>query len=72
MITKVTHPPWTPLFSIARAVVTEVGGMLSHTAIAAREYGIPAVVALPDATRRIRDGQLVEVDGAAGTVRVIG
>jgi pyruvate,water dikinase len=72
LITKVTHPAWTPLFSIARAVVTEVGGILTHTAIAAREYGIPAVVALSDATRRIRDGQLIEVDGAAGTVRVIG
>lgn len=72
LVTRVTQPAWTPLFSIARAVVTEVGGLLSHTAIAAREYGIPAVVALPDATRRIRDGQLVEVDGSNGLVRVIG
>jgi pyruvate,water dikinase len=71
LVTKVTQPAWTPLFSIARAVVTEVGGVLTHTAIAAREYGIPAVVALPDATRRIRDGQLIEVDGSAGMVRVI-
>ncbi len=72
LVTRVTQPAWTPLFSIARAVVTEVGGLLTHTAIAAREYGIPAVVALPDATRRLRDGQLVEVDGSSGVVRVIG
>lgn len=72
LVTRVTQPAWTPLFAVARAVVTEVGGVLSHTAIAAREYGIPAVASLPDATRRLRDGQLVEVDGAAGVVRVIG
>jgi phosphohistidine swiveling domain-containing protein len=71
LVTRVTQPAWTPLFSIARAVVTEVGGVLSHTAVAAREYGIPAVASLPDATRLLRDGQLVEVDGSSGVVRVI-
>ena len=72
LVTSVTQPAWTPLFAIARAVVTEVGGMLSHTAVAAREFGLPAVVALPGATRLLRDGQLVEVDGSAGIVRVLG
>jgi pyruvate,water dikinase len=71
MVTRVTSPPWTPLFAVAGAVVTEVGGVLSHTAIAAREYGIPAIAGLPDATRRLRDGQLIEVDGSTGEVRVV-
>jgi pyruvate,water dikinase len=71
MITRVTSPPWTPLFAVAGAVVTEVGGVLSHTPIAAREYGIPAIAGLPDATRRLRDGQLIEVDGSTGEVRVV-
>jgi pyruvate,water dikinase len=72
LVTSVTQPAWTPLFGIASAIVTEVGGMLSHTAIASREYGLPAVVALRDAMRRIPDGRLIEVDGSAGTVQVIG
>ncbi len=61
-------PAWTPLFAIVAGVVTETGGPLSHPAITAREYGIPAVVAVKGATRRISEGQLVTVDGAAGTV----
>jgi len=72
LVTPVTQPSWTPLFALVRAVVTEVGGMLSHTAVASREYGIPAVVALRNATRLLRDGQLVEVDGSSGEVRVVG
>jgi pyruvate,water dikinase len=72
LVTSVTQPAWTPLFGIARAVVTEVGGMLSHTAVASREFGIPAIVALLGATRLLRDGQLVEVDGSTGEVRVVG
>jgi pyruvate,water dikinase len=72
LVTSVTQPPWTPLFAIARAVVTEVGGVLGHTAIVAREYGIPAVLAVPDAMRRLPDGALIEVDGSAGIVRVVG
>ncbi|MCI0778311.1 MAG: pyruvate, phosphate dikinase, partial [Chloroflexi bacterium] len=62
----------TPLFAIASAIVTETGGILSHTAITAREYKLPAVLAVPGATRLLKDGQLVEVDGTAGTVRVVG
>ena len=71
LVTSVTQPAWTPLFAVAGAIVTEVGGMLSHTAVASREFGIPAVVAVSGATRLLRDGQLVEVDGAAGIVRVL-
>ena len=72
LVTSVTQPAWTPLFAVARGVVTEVGGMLSHTAVASREFGLPAVVNVRDAMRSIRDGQLVEVDGAAGTIRIVG
>jgi len=52
-------------------VVTNVGGMMSHAAIVAREFGVPAVVNTVSATQRLKDGQLVEVDGSAGTVRII-
>jgi pyruvate,water dikinase len=65
-----TAPPWTPLFAIAGAVVTDSGGVLSHSAIAAREYGIPAVVGTNVATQRIPDGAAVTVDGAQGMVRI--
>ncbi|MGB2694576.1 MAG: PEP-utilizing enzyme [Dehalococcoidia bacterium] len=72
LVTNSTLPAWTPLFAIASAVVTEVGGVLGHTAIVAREYGIPAVLNARDAMRRLPDGQLIEVDGSAGVVRVVG
>ena len=72
LVTVATLPPWTPLFAVASAVVTETGGILSHTAITAREYKLPAVLAVPGATRLLRDGQLVEVDGTAGTVKIVG
>ncbi len=72
LVTVATLPAWTPLFAIASAVVTETGSILSHTAITAREYKLPAVLAVAGATRLLRDGQLVEVDGTAGTVRVVG
>ena len=62
---------WTPLFGVAAAVVTELGSPLSHAAVVAREYGIPAVVNVPDATRRIATGVVVEVDGARGTIVVV-
>lgn len=66
-----TDPSWTPLFRVAGAVVTETGGTLSHAAIVAREYGIPAVLAVPEATTRIPDDAPVVVDGAAGTVTLV-
>ena len=71
LVVPVTSPAWTPLFAIASAIVTEVGGVLGHTAVVAREYGLPAVVNVRHATRLLQDGQLVEVDGSAGVVRVI-
>jgi pyruvate,water dikinase len=71
LVAETTAPPWTPLFGVAAAVVTDTGGILSHSAVVAREYGIPAVVGAGDATAVIADGDLVEVDGDAGTVRVV-
>ena len=68
LVCVMTTPSWTPLFSIAAGIITETGGALSHPAITAREYGIPAVVAVPDATTRIRDGQIVTIDGGKGIV----
>ncbi|TAK21035.1 MAG: hypothetical protein EPO26_16245 [Chloroflexota bacterium] len=71
LIAESTSPAWTPLFASVGAVVTESGGMLGHCAIVAREYRIPAVVGVAGATTRIRDGELIEVNGTEGTVRVI-
>jgi pyruvate,water dikinase len=65
-----TTPAWTPLFTMASAIVTDIGGPLSHSSIVAREYGIPAVLATGSGTRRIRDGQTITVDGRAGTVEL--
>lgn len=71
LVTNVTDTGWTPLFAFAAGVVTDIGGLLSHPTVVAREYGIPCVVGVGDATRRLRDGQIVEVNGTAGTVRVV-
>lgn len=71
LVAETTASPWTPLFATAAAVVTNTGGVLSHSAVVAREHGIPAVVGTGTGTEILRDGQLVEVDGDAGTVRVI-
>jgi phosphohistidine swiveling domain-containing protein len=68
LVAVATTPAWTPLFAMASAVVTDVGGPLSHSSIVAREYGIPAVMATGAATRRIQNGQMLTVDGTAGTV----
>ncbi|MFP3460304.1 PEP/pyruvate-binding domain-containing protein [Arthrobacter globiformis] len=68
LVAPSTDPGWTPLFMTAGALVMEMGGPISHGAVVAREYGIPAVVGVPDATVRIRTGDPVTVDGAAGTV----
>jgi nucleoside-diphosphate-sugar epimerase/phosphohistidine swiveling domain-containing protein len=71
LVANVTDTGWTPFFGCAAAVVTNVGGMMSHAAIVAREFGVPAVVNTVTATQRLENGQLVEVDGTAGTVRII-
>jgi pyruvate,water dikinase len=70
LVAVTTTPAWTPLFALASAVVTDIGGPLSHSSIVAREYGIPAVMATGMATRRIRSGQIVTVDGRAGLVTI--
>jgi phosphohistidine swiveling domain-containing protein len=68
LVAAITTPAWTPLFARAAAVVTDVGGPLSHGSIVAREYGIPAVLGTGAATKRIRSGQVITVDGSAGVV----
>jgi phosphohistidine swiveling domain-containing protein len=72
LVSVLTSPAWTSMFAVAGAVVTESGGMLSHPAIVAREYGIPCVVSVRDATRLIQDGELITVDGTNGEVRLPG
>ena len=72
LVCRTTSPPWTVLFARASAVVSDAGGILAHTAITAREYGIPCVVGARGATERIRDGMLVTVDGERGVVRLSG
>ena len=66
-----TDPGWTPLFINAAGVVTEVGGVLTHGSVVAREDGIPAVVGVADATQRIRTGQRIRVHGTAGYVELL-
>lgn len=70
LVAPSTDPGWTPLFLTAGGLVMEMGGMMSHGAVVAREYGIPAVVGVADATARIGTGDRVTVDGAAGVVTV--
>jgi pyruvate,water dikinase len=72
LVAATTDPGWTPLFGLAGALVMEVGGVVSHGAIVAREYGISAVAAVSDATTRLLTGQLVRVDGGAGVVTMVG
>ena len=71
LVAETTAPPWTPLFARAAAIVTDAGGILSHCAVVAREYSIPAVVGTKRATAVLRDGQLIEVDGTNGSVRIV-
>ncbi|GAA0924048.1 PEP/pyruvate-binding domain-containing protein [Nonomuraea longicatena] len=68
LVCPFTDPAWTPLLRIAAGVVTETGGVLSHAAIVAREHGIPAVLGVPGATSRLRDGTVITVDGTTGAV----
>ena len=72
LVAAMTTPAWTPLFARASAIVTDVGGPLSHGSIVAREYGIPAVLGTGEATRRIRSGQRITVNGSEGTVILAG
>ena len=71
LVAATTAPPWTPLFAIASGIVTDTGGPLSHCGIVSREYGIPCVGATGGATALIKDGDTIEVNGDAGTVRIL-
>lgn len=71
LVARATDPGWTPLFLNAKGIILEIGGALQHGAVVAREYGIPCVSGLDDATRLLKDGQLVEVDGSNGIVRIL-
>jgi pyruvate,water dikinase len=66
-----TDPAWTPLFLAAGGLITEVGGMMTHGSVVAREYGIPAVVGVHQATTRLKDGQRIRVDGTAGKIVIL-
>jgi rifampicin phosphotransferase len=68
LVARLTAPAWTPLFGHAAAVVTDGGTLAAHASLVAREYGIPAVVGTGDATRKLRNGMVVTVDGGAGVV----
>ena len=70
LITRATEPAWTPIFMNAAGVVLEVGGPLQHGAIIAREYGLPCVTGIPDATALIENGDEVTVDGYLGIVTI--
>jgi pyruvate,water dikinase len=71
LVTTHTDPSWTPLFVAIGGLVTEVGGLMTHGAVIAREYGVPAVVGVEQATRRIRDGQRIRVRGTQGYVEIL-
>jgi pyruvate,water dikinase len=71
LVARATAPAWTPLFAKAAAVVTDGGTLAAHASLVAREYGIPAVVATENATSRLRDAQVVTVDGGAGVVELL-
>jgi pyruvate,water dikinase len=71
LVTAFTDPSWTPLFVTVAGLVTEVGGLMTHGAVIAREYGLPAVVGVEHATRLITDGQRIRVHGSAGYVEVL-
>ncbi|MCI1858165.1 MAG: phosphoenolpyruvate synthase [Sporolactobacillus sp.] len=71
LVTSFTDPSWTPLFISIQGLVTEVGGLMTHGAVIAREYGLPAVVGVEKATQRIKDGQRIRVNGTEGYVEIL-
>lgn len=71
LVTPFTDPSWTPLFVAIQGLVTEVGGLMTHGAVIAREYGLPAVVGVENATKLIEDGQRIRVNGTEGTVEIL-
>ena len=71
LVTAYTDPSWSPLFVTIKGLVTEVGGLMTHGAVIAREYGLPAVVGVEQATRLIRDGQRIRVHGTDGYIEIL-
>jgi pyruvate,water dikinase len=71
LVTTYTDPSWTPVFVTITGLVTEVGGLMTHGAVIAREYGLPAVVGVEHATRLIRDGQWIRLHGTEGWVEIL-
>jgi pyruvate,water dikinase len=71
LVTSFTDPSWTPLFVSIKGLVTEVGGLMTHGAVIAREYGLPAVVGVENATKLIKDGQRIRVNGTEGYVEIL-
>jgi rifampicin phosphotransferase len=71
LVTTYTDPSWTPVFTSIKGLVTEVGGMMTHGAVVAREYGLPVVAGVENATRLIKDGQKIRVNGTEGYVEIL-
>ena len=71
LVTKATNPSWTPLFLKIGGLITEMGGPISHGSVIAREYGIPAIVGVREATSRFKDGQLIRLNGETGNVEIL-
>jgi pyruvate,water dikinase len=71
LVAPITAPSWNPVFLKVKATVTDIGGIMSHTAIVCREYGLPAVVGTGFATKVIKDGQRIRVDGTNGVVEIL-
>ncbi len=71
LVTSFTDPSWTPLFVSIKGLVTEIGGLMTHGAVIAREYGLPAVVGVENATKLIKDGQRIRVHGTEGYVEIL-
>jgi pyruvate,water dikinase len=71
LVCTITSPAWAPIFPKVKAVVTDIGGVMSHAAIVCREYGLPAVVGTGRATSELTTGQTVRVDGSTGIVTVV-
>ena len=71
LVTTFTDPSWTPLFLSIKGLVTEVGGLMTHGAVIAREYGLPAIVGVENATKLIKDGQRIRVHGTEGYIEIL-
>lgn len=71
LVTTFTDPSWTPLFVSIKGLVTEVGGLMTHGAVIAREYSLPAVVGVQNAVSLIKDGQRILVNGTEGYIRIL-